>query len=382
MSTPTDTLVEIESKLKCSGCAAILKFAPGTQSLKCTFCGSTTEIKFDTSEIEEIDLEHFLSNKFLQEEKKEIVTVKCNGCNAAVTLKPNVTSDSCPFCGSGLVVKNGTSSSVLKPKSLLPFKIKQVDAQKFFREWIKGLWFAPNNLKKLASGAKSFNGMYIPYWSYDSSTNSNYTGSRGVNYQVSESYTENVNGKRVSRTRNVTKTRWHSVSGTVARNFDDVLVLASKSLPEKYARALEPWDLKELVNFDEKFLSGFRTESYQIDVSQGWVNAKSIMDETIRRDVCVDIGGDHQKITTLGTSHRDSKFKHTLLPIWISSYRYNNKIFQFLVNGRTGEVQGERPYSWIKIVLLALLVILVILIAMTGFGFFDGPTRVNFEYNY
>ena len=38
-----------------------------------------------------------------------------------------------------------------------------------------------------------------------------------------------------------------------------------------------------------------------------------------------------------------------LLPEWISAYRYRNRSFRFLVNARTGEVQGERPWSWMKI---------------------------------
>ena len=340
MKNDQDTLQAIDGELKCSGCAAVLRFAPGTKSLKCQYCDTTTKIKDDLTQIEEINLEEFLSYQFSQEEKKEIITVKCNGCNAAVTLKPNVTSDSCPFCGVSLVIKNGTSSSILKPKSILPFKVKPAEAQASFKKWIKSLWFAPNELKKYAKSEQTLNGMYIPYWTYDSATRSSYTGQRGTDHT-----TTNSKGNRKTRT------DWHPVSGDVSRNFDDVLVVASKSLPEEYAQALEPWDLKGLVPFDEKFLSGFRTESYQLDVAQGLPIAKDIMEVTIRKDVCRDIGGDHQRINSLATTHQNMTFKHTLLPIWISTYRFHQKPYRFLVNGRTGEVQGERPYSWIKIVL-------------------------------
>jgi hypothetical protein len=199
--------------------------------------------------------------------------------------------------------------------------------------------------------------MYIPYWAYDSASFSTYEGQRGDNYYETESYQAFENGKSVTRTRTVTKTRWHYVSGRVSREFDDVLVNASHSLPEEYAHALEPWDLKELVNFDEKFLSGFRTECYQIDLAEGWVNAKKIMDGFIRQDVCADIGGDHQRISHLDSRFGNVKFKHTLLPVWISSFNYNRKTYLFLVNGRTGEVQGERPYSWIKITLAVIVVV-------------------------
>ena len=144
-------------------------------------------------------------------------------------------------------------------------------------------------------------------------------------------------------------------SGHVDNLFDDVLVVASKSLPREYVEKLEPWELQNLVPFNESYLSGFKTESYQIDLKEGFDDAKIKMDERIRAAVCSDIGGDHQRIHTLNTIYNNITFKHILLPIWISAYQYKEKVYRFLINGLTGEVQGERPYSWIKISLTALL---------------------------
>jgi len=47
-----------------------------------------------------------------------------------------------------------------------------------------------------------------------------------------------------------------------------------------------------------------------------------------------------------------------LLPIWVTSYRFNEKVFQVLVNGQTGEVAGDRPWSVWKIVRLVALILL------------------------
>jgi hypothetical protein len=73
-----------------------------------------------------------------------------------------------------------------------------------------------------------------------------------------------------------------------------------------------------------------------------------------------DIGGDEQRILSKTTYYSDITFKYILLPVWISAYRFKDRNFQFLVNARTGEVQGERPYSWIKITLLVLFIIALI----------------------
>ena len=84
------------------------------------------------------------------------------------------------------------------------------------------------------------------------------------------------------------------------------------------------------------------------------------MDPTIRSLIRRDIGGDEQRIISMNTSYDEITFKHLLLPVYVSAYRYKNKLYQFLVNGRTGEVQGQQPYSWIKITLTILLVINII----------------------
>jgi hypothetical protein len=180
---------------------------------------------------------------------------------------------------------------------------------------------------------------------------------RGDHYYVTESYTDS-NGR--SQTRSVQKTRWSAASGHVSNSFDDVLVCASHSLPEKLVNELEPWDLPELVKYNDNFLAGFITESYQTGLKDGFGKAKVRMEDRIRSSVRSDIGGDTQQITTLSTEYNDITFKHILLPLWISAYRYNNKVYRFTINARTGEVQGERPYSAIKIALLVIAIIGII----------------------
>ena len=99
--------------------------------------------------------------------------------------------------------------------------------------------------------------------------------------------------------------------------------------------------------------------------ADGFERAKAIMDPPIRQSINRDIGGDHQRISAVNTQYNDITFKHLLLPVWISAYRYREKVFRFLVNARSGEVQGERPYSVWKILIVILAAILaVILIAL------------------
>ncbi|MDF2437976.1 MAG: hypothetical protein K0Q95_2352 [Bacteroidota bacterium] len=369
-----ETIQATSKQLDCRECGALLKYAPGTLHLKCDYCGCQNEIKEAStpSIVEEIDFEKFLNENDVSVEKHEVTTIKCGNCGASSSLKPNITSDSCPFCASPIVVSGGgVATSIIKPKYLLPFKIDQKTAFADFKKWVDGLWFAPNDLKKYVDNADKLSGMYIPYWTYDSKTVSEYTGQRGDNYTTTESYTITINGKTEHRTRTVTKIRWSYASGTVYNDFDDVLVLASNSLPENYTNALEPWDTENLTDYNDKFLSGFRSESYQIDVKTGFEKSKLVMDAGIRTSICNDIGGDHQQISSVDTRYNDITFKHILLPVWLSAYRYNKKVYRFMINGRTGEVQGERPYSAIKITLAVLGVIAL------GVGIYFGIQMYN-----
>ena len=133
------------------------------------------------------------------------------------------------------------------------------------------------------------------------------------------------------------------MSGRVARWFDDVLVLASQALPRSYTDALEPWDLSSLEPYNPEYLAGFRAEAYTVDLKEAFVEAREAMDRQILRDVRFDIGGDRQQVEHVETRISDVTFKHILLPVWISAYRFKDKLFRFLVNARTGEVQGDRP---------------------------------------
>ena len=51
----------------------------------------------------------------------------------------------------------------------------------------------------------------------------------------------------------------------------------------------------------------------------------------------------------MDTDIRDITFKHILLPVWLAAYKYRGKTYRFVVNGRTGKVKGERPWSAWKI---------------------------------
>jgi hypothetical protein len=241
--------------------------------------------------------------------------------------------------------------------------VKREQAKESFRQWITSLWFAPSGLVRYAE-AGSLKGVYLPYWTYDTATHTRYAGQRGDDYRDTERYTALENGRSVTRTRTVTRTRWRSVSGAVSNTFDDVLVNASRSLPDELVHRLEPWDLANLVPYGDEWIAGFVAESYQVGLAEGFGAAQGIMKGTIDQTIRRDIGGDHQRIHSADTRYFDITFKHILLPLWISAYQYHQKTYRFVVNARTGEVSGERPWSAWKIALLVALIVAAIAVVL------------------
>jgi DNA-directed RNA polymerase subunit RPC12/RpoP len=344
----------------CGQCGAKLRFAPGTDVVKCDHCGHENPIpKQPWARIDEQDLETGLTKLESTAPAEEKRTVKCNSCAAEFTFDPNVHAASCPFCGSAVVAETHTVR-VIQAAALIPFELDQKKAHEAFRRWLGSLWFAPNDLTKFAQTEGKLAGMYVPYWTYDAQTYSRYDGERGDAYYVPYTVTREVDGKTVTETRQRREIRWTHVSGNVERFFDDVLVVASRSLPKKYADRLDTWRLASLQPYRVEYLAGFRSEVYQVTLRDGFAEAKGRMEDQIRSDVRSDIGGDEQRIHSIRTRWEDLKYKHILLPIWLAAYRYRGKLYQILVNGQTGEVEGARPYSWIKISLAVLAAAIVV----------------------
>ena len=360
-------------RFPCAQCGASLAYAPGVDTLRCTHCGHENSIVAANGPILEQDFRRALRELASTAPVSDNLVIHCDSCGASFSFDTSTHAGLCPFCGAPAVAKTEQHRQ-LQVQALLPFKITRDQARAAFRTWLGKRWFAPSGLQDYARNDATLAGLYVPYWTYDAETTTTYEGERGDDYQVQETYRAIEDGKEVERTRLVTRTRWTPTAGTVARFFDDVLVLASGSLPRDVTERLEPWDLAHLTPYQEEYLSGFRSEMYQINLEQGFERARELMAPIIRRDIERDIGGDHQRIHAADTRYGDVSFKHILLPVWMSAFRFRDKIYRFVVNGRTGEVQGERPYSPWKI---ALAILLAALLAGGGFALWQRYAAVQ-----
>jgi DNA-directed RNA polymerase subunit M/transcription elongation factor TFIIS len=344
-----------EHRFPCDGCGNQLVFAPGQTALVCPSCGHSQEIEAAPAEetaeaLEEIDFGAVIRRLRDEAPVETTRVLACPNCGAETELPEERKAATCPFCATPLV-SGAKDHRHIRPAALIPFRLGEAEARAAMGRWLGSLWFAPSGLRDYARQGRRMDGIYVPYWTFDAATTTRYRGQRGDNYMVTRRVMRGGKPATVTEMR----IRWRNVSGRVARDFDDLLVLASHGLPRAHTEALEPWDLSQLVAYRPDYLSGFAAEGYQLGLEEGFAEARVKMDAVIEDDIRRDIGGDHQRIGAKATDIREVTFKHVLLPVWMAAYRFRGRSYRFVVNGQTGRVRGERPWSAWKIA-LALLV--------------------------
>ncbi|MFB9312815.1 hypothetical protein [Nocardioides plantarum] len=343
----------------CPSCGAQTAYSPGTTVLRCGSCGAEQQIDAEHLTIKEHSYDEWQA-KHGQSQVAALtaaVELKCRNCGAQT--ESTDVAGACGFCG-GALVATQAPEGVVQPEAVVPFKVDRNAARAHFQEWVGSRRFAPNSLKKVGS-TEGLKGTYIPHWTFDAQTGTDYEGKRGDYYYVTRTRTVS-DGKGGTRTETYQQrhTRWSDRSGHVSRAFDDVLIVASHHVEREKLEKMGPWQLTEARPYQDEYVTGYSALRYDVTPAAGAEEARSVMREVIQEDVEHDIGGDEQRVNDMDVTYAQAMFKLVLMPLWIASYVHAGKTFQVLVNANTGKVVGDRPYSPIKIALAVTAALVVI----------------------
>lgn len=350
-SAKTDTREETDKK--CVDCGGTMDYDPATGKMVCPYCGREETIVIEDTEFvaEELDFNQIsdANNCDWGTQTKKVI---CKSCGAQTVYSANEIANVCPYCGSNQVMEE-KAENIMAPGGVIPFGISVQDASVRFKNWIGKKFFCPK-LAKDSAKPKAFQGMYVPYWTFDANTRSQYTGQYGKRRTV----------KRGDKM--VTETKWYHTSGRYNQSFDDILVCGASSQNQQLISGIEPYDTAKAVQYKPEYMAGFVAESYTVKVKDAWETAKNKMAQIIRSGIRRKIENENSaqdsRISTLNTSYSDITYKYLLLPVWISSFQYKDKVYHFMVNGQTGRVSGKTPLSAIKITLTVAAVIAVMLL--------------------
>lgn len=342
----------------CAACGGELHFDISTQLLKCQHCGSTHELREVEGTVEENDLSTAIA--FARAGRSRAVAqvagekeIVCQNCGGHTTFSGALTANRCPYCATPIQRDDVHDAPERLPvDGVLPFQVDAKRATELIEEWIDSRWFAPSEFKRY-NRTGSFESVYMAYFTYDADTSTRYAGERGVHYTVTVGSGDNR--------RTETRTDWTPVSGVVQNTFDDLAVFANDGFERSRVAKLEPWPTAQAKPYSPEFVAGHLCRTYDHDVEECFPEARQEMERRIEQHIRSDIGGDEQRIRSKQVHWMRTEYKHLLLPIWLLTVIYLDRPFQVYINGVTGEVHGQRPYSKVKIAVATVIALIVVI---------------------
>jgi hypothetical protein len=353
-------------KHHCPACGAEANWNAARQALVCPYCGtvSPAQLATDGSLVREHDLA--LALRAVPDSQRgwglDRTSVQCQSCKAISLFEATRVAQRCEFCGSAAVVPYTKTRNVIHPESVLPFTVTEAQVRESIRAWYASRWFAPNRLKKAALTDR-VGGIYLPYWTFDARVHARWRADAGHYYYESRTVTRNGRRETVQDRR----VRWTAAAGEVSATFDDELVPATHGIHAALLSRIEPFPTRQLLPYDPGYVSGWVVEQYQLDLVGAAEHARAQMEAKVRARCVEDIPGDTYRNLEVAATYTAQTFKHSLLPVWLLHYDYGRTSYQVVVNGATGSIAGEQPYSWIKIffAVLALIVLALVIASLT-----------------
>jgi predicted RNA-binding Zn-ribbon protein involved in translation (DUF1610 family) len=356
-------------KRACPECGGDLQWNAGKQALVCPYCGTVAPWKpgdATPGAIAELDLAQALAKaddggRGYGDARRE---VQCQSCRAISVFEADRVADRCAFCGSPAIVPYEALKEAITPQSLLPFCIPDTQVRESIRRWYGTRWFAPNRLKRAAL-TDTLRGLYLPYWTFDAQVHAAWTAESGTYYYTTERVLRNGRYE----TQQVRHIRWEPASGELDHFFDDELVPGSEGAHADLLEKIAPFPTStDLKPYAPEFVRGWTVERYQVDLRQAAELNMVDMERAVRELCAAQVPGDTHRNLEVQATYRGRTFKHVLMPVWLVSYTYGRRAFQVLVNGYTGAIAGQRPYSAIKITLAVIAALIVVL----GYLWLDG----------
>lgn len=351
-------------KYPCAACGAQAEWNPARHLLVCTFCGTSAPFNIaPDGSIIELDLAKALretpdADRGWLTAKR---TVRCQSCKAVSVFDPGRVGQNCGFCGSPTLVDYEEIKAPIRPQSLLPFKVTEPHVREQIRRWYASKWLAPNSLERMAL-VDRIRGVYIPYWTFDAHVVCPWQAEAGHYYYTTETYRDKQGRQQTRQVRHV---RWEPASGEVRHFFDDEPVPGTHGISHQLLAQVQPFPTAELVPYDTAFLSGFVVEHYQLVLVDASQHSEASMTSQLHEMCAAEVPGDTHRNLTIQPAFSARTFKHILVPVWLLSYTYGNRVWQVVVNGYTGRMAGEYPKSPWKIALLVLVAIIVVLILIS-----------------
>ena len=323
---------------KCKNCGGNTVYSPEKHNMYCPYCDSVGSSERTDESLGEITI--------------------CPSCGGEVKLETHTSATQCPSCDSYLIL-NERVEGAYAPKTIIPFQMGKETCKNSIREKFKKFRFAPTDFLSEAK-LNEMQGIYVPFWFYDYDTRWDFQA-EGTKIR---SWT--------SGNTQYTETSIYDVRRDMEIQFSQIPVDASVQMPDDVMDLVEPFDYKQMIDFNPEYMSGFYAEKYNMLSDAVEDRAKKKMSDDAEQLLKNSYSGySSVKVLHKDLQLRDSKSDYGLLPVWRYIYQYNSTDYPFYVNGQTGKIVGNPPISSKKVwaytgTLWACLTAVLVLIQVIG----------------
>ena len=289
---------------------------------------------------------------------------RCKNCGSEVTTAQDQRSYVCAFCDSSYVTTfDARETGRQEPEFVIGFAVTHEAALEKFQDWIaKNRWFRPGDLRNVKVADK-LRGVYLPFWAFSMLALSRWSARIGEYWYRNETFTTtDSKGRTVTRTRRVRETEWWPLEGRHHRYYSGYLVSGSAGLKQGEAQRIKPFNLPALQRYHPRFLAGWMCEEYSVSRDDALTRCTDEFHSRENRHIAAFMPGDTHRDLSVQTEFEHVNSDLCLLPIYILSYRYRDRIYRFMVNGQTGKTAGDKPVSAWRVALAIMAVILLVAI--------------------
>ena len=330
--------MEVLQQLKCPCCDGAIEFSAEAQKMRCPYCDSEFEMdtlkqynaELDAQPQDDMTWDTAAGGQWQAGEAEGLRVYTCQTCGGQIVADETTGATHCPFCGNP-VIMTAQFAGDLKPDLVIPFKLNKKAAMAALANHYKGKVLLPKVFKD-ENHIKEVKGLYVPVWLFDTDADAH------LRYRTTRTRTWSDSQY------NYVETRHYSVVRAGSIGFENVPVDGSSKMDDALMESIEPYSIRDAVDFQTAYLSGFLADKYDVDAEASIERANQRIKQSAEEAFRSTVQG-YTSVTTVDSnvSLQNGRARYALYPVWILNTDWNGQKFTFCINGQTGKIAGDLP---------------------------------------
>lgn len=268
----------------------------------------------------------------------------CPVCQQAFLVSSVLFGKPCPNCARGILEKQPAVLTQQPPELLVPFEVQLQSLQPIFQEFVKPVWFRPNDLNPENLVGRCIP-VYLPMWLVDCTVLAGWQAEVGFDYQVKTTQESFHGGRWITHEKLENRIRYEPRAGKLHRHYHNIPSPALSD-HDRLMQRTGRYDLQKAVPFQADRVEKAALRVPDVTPEGAWPVAREKAEDRAARDCSKAAGGQHIRNTVLQADYDDLNWTQLFLPLFVTYYTADDgKQVPITVNGQTGTISGVRKAS-------------------------------------